>query len=106
MRGGHRQTKDVRCDLQGGHALAAAPGHPDFANGDMAAAAGAFGTLPQGIGQSFQDGAVDMGAGMDIAKSNNGAFGLRPGLFETGCPVGLEHQSQTAGFHRIDQLIK
>ena len=71
------QAEDIRSELHGGIALASAAGHAQFADGDMAAFGGAFGTFTQGVSQPFKDGPVKVGTRMHIAEANHSAFGFR-----------------------------
>ena len=80
---GGGQAEDIGSQLHGGLALAAAACDADFFDGYMRLLAGAFGAFTQGVGQPFQDGAVKVGAGMHIAKTDDGTLGFGTGNLET-----------------------
>ncbi len=47
-----------------------------------------------------------MGAGVDVAESNDGALCLGPWLDNPRAPVGLEHQPHGAGLGVVDQPVE
>ncbi|MPM67044.1 hypothetical protein SDC9_113960 [bioreactor metagenome] len=83
MRFGGGQAKDIRGELHGGRALTAAARDANLGDGNFCTFLGAFHAFAQGVGQAFQNGAVHVGAGMHIAKADDGALGFRTWHFET-----------------------
>ena len=60
----------------------------------------------QGIGQALQNGAVQVGARVHIAKSDHRALGFGPGDLDAGIPEGLQHQALRARRHAVDQGVE
>src|SRR5690554_3729157 len=83
------QPEDVCSQLHGRITLRAAPGDSQAANALAVSFFYAFFALAQSIRQAFENGTVNMRPGMDIAKANNGAFCLWPGLSHPRAPIGL-----------------
>ena len=101
-----RQVEDVGCDLHGRIALRAATGDAHFGDASSTAFLDAFLGLAQSVGQTFEDGAVQMSAGVHIAKTDDGALGLRSGNLDAWVPEWLQHQALRARRHGIDQFVK
>ena len=106
MRAADRHTEDIGCQLQGTIALRTSTGYAYLRDGHTAALAGSFCTFTQGIGEPFQDGAVEMSTGMHAAKTDGSAFGFGTRRFQPRCPVGLEHKTHRAGWNRADQVVE
>jgi hypothetical protein len=60
----------------------------------------------QGVGQAFEDGAVEVGAGVHFAEADDGALGFGAGQLDAGVPVRLQHQAHGAGRHGIHQFVE
>jgi hypothetical protein len=58
------------------------------------------------VGQAFEDGAVQVGAGVHVAKADDGALGLGAGHLDAGVPEGLQHQALRARRHGVHQLVE
>ena len=106
VRIGSRQPENIRGKLHCGLALTTAAADPDLGDGNMRVTAGALGTLAQPVSEPFQDGAVEMGAGMHITKTDDGALGFGAGDLQTRRPVRLQGQPERARGNRIDEIIE
>jgi hypothetical protein len=58
------------------------------------------------VGQAFEDGAVQVGARVHVAKADDGALGLGAGHLDAGVPEGLQHQALRARRHGVHQLVE
>ena len=76
---GSGHAENIRSQLHGGIALAAAAGNPQVRDRDTAPLLSAVLSLSQGIGQPFQNGTVDVSPGVHIAKTDNSTARLGPG---------------------------
>ncbi|MDT4877442.1 hypothetical protein FQZ97_1129600 [compost metagenome] len=74
------QAEDIRGQLHGRIALGTAARHPQPGDGRAGAFLDALLALAQGIGQAFEDGAVEMGPGMHVAETDDRTLGLQPRL--------------------------
>ena len=71
-----------------------------------AAPRGPFAALAQRVGQTLDDGAVDVGPGVNVAKTDHGALRFRPRDLDPRRPVGLEDEPHRARRHRLHQFVE
>ena len=71
-----------------------------------AAPRGPFAAFAQRVGQTLDDGAVDVGPGVNVAKTDHGALRFRPRDLDPRRPVGLEDEPHRARRHRLHQFVE
>ena len=101
-----RQIEYVGGDLHRRIALRAAARNPHPLDRRAAAPFDALAAFAQGVDKAFENGAIEVGAGMHFAKADHRAFGFRPGHLDAGVPERLQHQAHRAGRHGIDQFVE
>ena len=89
MRFGGGQSENIGGQLQGNATLTTAAGNTQTGNPGAAALFNAFFAFAQRIGQAFQNRAVQVGAGMNVSKADDGTFGFGTRHFKPRGPVGL-----------------
>ncbi|MDT4821378.1 hypothetical protein FQZ97_545560 [compost metagenome] len=106
MRALRRQAEDVGGELHRRIALRTAAGHAQALDARAGALLDALLALAQRVGQAFEDGAIDMRAGVHVAETDDRALGFQPRLADARRPVGLQHQPHGTGWHRLHQLVE
>ncbi|CAH0314823.1 hypothetical protein SRABI118_04958 [Massilia sp. Bi118] len=110
MRPRGRQAEDVGRQLHCAVALRAAAGHAQLGDRHPAPLLDPLLPLAQRVGQAFEDGAVDVGAGVDVAEADDAALRFAPRHADAGRPVRLQHQAHRTGRHAaghaVEQLLR
>ena len=97
MRPARRQAEDVGRDLQRRVRLRTATGNAHFGQARAGLPLDALAAVAQAIGQAYEDGAVDVGPGVDAAEADDRALGVEAGVAQPGRPVRLQHQTRGGG---------